>query len=51
MTYKMEVMGLEGLATALAVLALPFIILVVLIRLLPTRRLPEATAPAELGGS
>ena len=42
MTYKMEVMGIEGLAVALAVLALPFIILVVLIKLLPTRRLAEA---------
>ncbi len=42
MTYKMEVMGIEGLAVALAVLALPFVILVVLIKLLPTRRLAEA---------
>ncbi len=41
MTYKMEVMGIEGLAVALAVLALPFVILVVLIKLLPTRRLAE----------
>ena len=41
MTYKMEVMGIEGLVTALALLALPFIILAVLIRLLPTERLEE----------
>ncbi len=38
MTYKMEVMGLEGLVTALVLLALPFVILAVLIRLLPTKR-------------
>jgi Ni/Fe-hydrogenase subunit HybB-like protein len=41
MTYKMEVMGIEGLLTALALLILPFIILAVLIRLLPTKRLDE----------
>ncbi|HSB72921.1 MAG TPA: NrfD/PsrC family molybdoenzyme membrane anchor subunit [Candidatus Methylomirabilis sp.] len=41
MAYKMEVMGLEGLLTALVLLALPFIILAVLIRVLPTRRLEE----------
>jgi Ni/Fe-hydrogenase subunit HybB-like protein len=44
MTYKMEVMGIEGLMVALAVLALPFVILAVLIRLLPTRRLLEDPA-------
>ncbi len=38
MGYKMEVMGFEGLLTALALLALPFVILAALIRLLPTER-------------
>ena len=42
MTYKMEVMGIEGLVAALGLLALPFIILAVLIRLLPTKRLEES---------
>ncbi len=41
MTYKMEVLGLEGLLMALVLLVTPFIILGVLIRLLPTQRLPE----------
>ncbi len=41
MTYKMEVMGIEGLVAALALLALPFVVLAVLIRLLPTKRLEE----------
>jgi Ni/Fe-hydrogenase subunit HybB-like protein len=44
MSYKMEVMGIEGLATALAVLALPFVVLAVLIRLLPTKPVPETSA-------
>jgi len=44
MTYKMEVMGIEGLVAALALLALPFIILAVLIRLLPTERLEDRAA-------
>src|SRR5574341_2491070 len=44
MTYKMEVMGLEGLLTALAVLALPFAILAVLIWLLPMKRLTDPVA-------
>ncbi len=39
MAYKMEVMGLEGLLTALVLLVLPFIILAILIRILPTKRL------------
>ena len=38
MTYKLDVMGLEGLGTALVLLALPFLILAVLIRLLPTSK-------------
>ncbi|MBI2494445.1 MAG: polysulfide reductase NrfD [Candidatus Rokubacteria bacterium] len=41
MTYKMEVTGIEGLVAALVLLALPFAILAVLIRLLPTKRLEE----------
>ncbi|MBI2159048.1 MAG: polysulfide reductase NrfD [Candidatus Rokubacteria bacterium] len=45
MAYKMEVMGLEGLVAALVLLALPFVILAVLIRLLPTTRLEEPLTP------
>ncbi|MBI5709263.1 MAG: polysulfide reductase NrfD [Candidatus Eisenbacteria bacterium] len=41
MTYKMEMTGLEGLLTALVLLALPFVILTVLVRILPTRRLQD----------
>jgi len=41
MAYKMEVMGIEGFATAMVLLALPFVILAALIRVLPTRRLAE----------
>jgi len=37
MAYKMELTGIESLATALALLALPFIILTVLFWLLPPR--------------
>jgi Ni/Fe-hydrogenase subunit HybB-like protein len=46
MTYKMEVTGIEGLLVALVVLALPFVILAVLIRVLPTKRLGD-----EVGGA
>jgi Ni/Fe-hydrogenase subunit HybB-like protein len=46
MTYKMEIMGLEGFVTALAVLVLPFIILAVLIRLLPTKTAVERASAA-----
>jgi Ni/Fe-hydrogenase subunit HybB-like protein len=42
MAYKMEVMGIEGLVAALVLLALPFVILAALIRLLPTKRLEES---------
>jgi len=42
MAYKMEIMGIEGLVAALVLLALPFVILAVLIRLLPTKRLEES---------
>jgi hypothetical protein len=41
MTYKMEFFGLEGLMMALVLLVTPFVILAVLIRLLPTERLPD----------
>ena len=41
MAYKMEVMGIEGIFTAMALLALPFVILAVLIRVLPTKRLAD----------
>jgi len=43
MAYKMEVMGIEGFLTALVLLALPFVILAVLIRVLPTKRLVDET--------
>jgi Ni/Fe-hydrogenase subunit HybB-like protein len=49
MAYKMEVMGIEGFLTAIVLLALPFVILAVLIRVLPTKRLvdeaPAAASP------
>jgi Ni/Fe-hydrogenase subunit HybB-like protein len=41
MTYKMDLTGMEGLLTALVLLAMPFVILTVLLRILPTRRLSE----------
>ena len=46
MAYKMEVMGIEGIFTALALLALPFAILAVLIRVLPTKRLADEPSGA-----
>ncbi len=45
MAYKMEVTGIEGLLTALALLVLPFLILAVMIRLLPTERVEDQPAP------
>jgi Ni/Fe-hydrogenase subunit HybB-like protein len=46
MVYKMEMGGIEGLLTALVLLALPFVVLTVLLRLLPTERAaPPAVAP------
>ncbi|MBI4574503.1 MAG: polysulfide reductase NrfD [candidate division NC10 bacterium] len=44
MAYKMEVMGIEGLLAALALLILPFVILTVFIRLLPTERMEDHVA-------
>jgi Ni/Fe-hydrogenase subunit HybB-like protein len=47
MVYKMEVMGIEGFLVAMVLLALPFVILAALIRVLPTKRLvDEAPGPA-----
>ncbi len=51
MTYKMEVTGIEGLATALALLVLPLVILAVMARLLPLDRSEEATAAGSGAGS
>ena len=42
MDYKMEVIGLESFVTAVGLLILPFVILFVLIKLLPTKPLAEA---------
>jgi Ni/Fe-hydrogenase subunit HybB-like protein len=44
MTYKMEIFGIEGGLTALVVLVLPFIILTVLMKLLPTKTTVEHAA-------
>jgi hypothetical protein len=44
MTYKMEVTGLEGLLMSIGLLILPFVILAVMVKLLPTRRLDEQPA-------
>lgn len=41
MSYKMEVTGIEGLFMSLVLLILPFFILAVFVKLLPTRRLDE----------
>jgi len=44
MGYKMEIMGIEGLLAALVLLALPFLILAIMIRVLPTERLGDQVA-------
>lgn len=44
MGYKMEILGIEGFLTALGLLVLPFIVLTVLIKVLPTRPLSEQAA-------
>jgi Ni/Fe-hydrogenase subunit HybB-like protein len=41
MTYKMEIFGIEGLLTAIALMIVPFVILAILVKLLPLRRLEE----------
>ena len=46
MAYKMEMTGIESLFTALVLLALPFVILTVLFRLLPPRWMDEHAVPA-----
>ena len=48
MTYKMQVLGIEGLITAIALLIAPFIILTILLRVLPVRRLEEQVPAAGL---
>jgi Ni/Fe-hydrogenase subunit HybB-like protein len=45
MGYKMELTGIESLLTAVVLLAAPFVILTVLIRLLPTRQIEEHATP------
>jgi Ni/Fe-hydrogenase subunit HybB-like protein len=44
MGYKMEVMGIEGLLTALVLLVMPFLILATMVRLLPTQKLDSTGA-------
>ena len=47
MAYKMEIMGLEGFVTAIGLLAMPFVVLALMIKLLPTKRVvDEAHTPA-----
>ena len=46
MTYKMEVMGIEGLLVSLVLLAATFAVLAILVRILPTTRLEDQVAPA-----
>ena len=43
MEYKLEIMGMEGFVVAMALLVLPFVILAVLIRVLPTRGVADET--------
>jgi Ni/Fe-hydrogenase subunit HybB-like protein len=45
MGYKMELTGIESLLTASVLLTAPFVILTVLIRMLPTRRIDEHATP------
>ncbi len=44
MAYKIELMGIEGLLTALVLLVMPFVILAVFVRFLPTERLQDQAA-------
>jgi len=46
MGYKMEITGIEGLLVALGILALPFVILAGLSRILPMQRLSERASAA-----
>lgn len=45
MGYKLEMTGIEGLASALGLLALPFVILAVLIHIVSAECLDEVAAP------
>jgi predicted membrane protein len=47
MSYKMEFTGMEGWLVGLAVLALPFIILIVMIKLFLSEKLPTGGQPAQ----
>ncbi|HLC41932.1 MAG TPA: NrfD/PsrC family molybdoenzyme membrane anchor subunit [Methylomirabilota bacterium] len=49
-TYKMEIVGIEGLATALGLLVLPFIVLAVLLKVLPPWRDAELQPETASGG-
>jgi hypothetical protein len=48
--YKLELLGIEGLLTAGALLILPFIILWVLVKILPPWPDAEASLPTDEGG-
>ncbi|MBI5369488.1 MAG: polysulfide reductase NrfD [Planctomycetes bacterium] len=48
-TYKMEVLGLEGLLVALVVLALPLVVLAILIKLMPPWHDEDEPGPAAAG--
>ena len=43
-TYKMEIVGIEGLLTAITLLIVPFIVLALLIKILPPWDTPQAAA-------
>jgi Ni/Fe-hydrogenase subunit HybB-like protein len=45
MGYKLEITGLEGLLTAIVLLVAPFVILMILLRILPLRRLEDKPPP------
>ena len=45
MGYKLEVTGIEGLLTAIVLLVAPFVILAILVRVLPLRRLEDKPPP------
>ena len=50
MGYKMEVMGLEGLLTSVVLLIMPFVILAVLLRVFPMKRLEDRAGGHGLPG-
>ena len=45
MGYKLEITGIEGLLTAIVLLVAPFVILMILLRILPLRRLEDKPPP------